>query len=77
MNDGLVLRGVNVPDWYIDEERRYLEAVCAMSELEQRRDAIRQGIRDRMKKEGIRLIDSGVTSALVRDSFLIRRVSIG
>lgn len=76
MNDGLVLRGVNVPDWYIEEERRYLETVCAMSELEQKRDCIRQRIRERMKDEGIRLIDSGVTSALVRDSFVIRRVNI-
>lgn len=76
MNNGLVLRGVNVPDWYLEEERRYLDTICAMSELEQKREAIRHGIRDRMKSDGIHLIDSGVTSAIVRDSFVIHRIDM-
>lgn len=74
MNEGLALRGLNVPDWYLEMERSYLEVVCQIIELQQKRDSIRREIRDSMKAEGIHLIASDLTSSVLMDGFWVRRV---
>ena len=74
MNEGLALRGLEVPDWYLAMELSYLEVVCQITELQQKRDSIRREIRERMKAEGIHLIASDLTSSVLMDDFFVRRV---
>lgn len=58
--DGLRLKGCEVPDWFLEEERRLLELSATISELQSEQRRIRSRILSRMREEGIRSVDSGL-----------------
>ena len=69
-------KGQSVPDWYLEEEGKYLEIISSINELERKRDSIRQAIREKMVSEGLKQIDSGVTCARLQTVTKYRRVDL-
>lgn len=69
-------KGQFVPDWYLEEEGKYLEIISSINELERKRDSIRQAIREKMVNQGIKQIDSGVTCARLQTVTKYKRVDL-
>lgn len=67
------LQGLEVPDWYLQEERRLLEVSATISELQTEQRRIRNRILCKMREEGISTIDSGLC-VCSRVSGCVRRV---
>ena len=57
------VEGIEVPQWYLDQEPQLLEAIDAFSVAEERLRKIRSFIYDMMISEGIDSINSGLTEA--------------
>ena len=55
------LRGLETPDWFLEQEHKLLELAAAVDELEVERRKVRRRIMSKMEEEGIRVIDSGLS----------------
>ena len=56
------LSGIMVPDWYLDRERELLDAMQRLEEAKKEYRTARNKLVGRMKREGIRSIDSGLSA---------------
>ena len=55
------LRGLETPDWFLEQEHKLLELSATIDELEVERRKVRRRIMSKMEEEGIRVIDSGLS----------------
>ena len=68
------LRGLETPDWFLEEERKLLELSATIDELEVERRRVRRRIMSKMEEEGIRVIDSGLSVCYIVSGGVRHRV---
>ena len=70
-NDKIQLKGVEVPDWYIELEPQIIELVNQKDQIESKLTGLRKTVADKMKAEGVDTILSDLTmSSLTKDTIV-------
>lgn len=70
-NDKIQLKGVEVPDWYLELEPQIIELVNQKDQIESKLTGLRKIVADKMKAEGADTIVSDLTmSSLTKDAIV-------